>query len=121
MPESEPDRLKLYTQFDDEVRSAVEKSITNLLGSQVLNSLYGFLTQYHDVSKNDVPYRLEPLFSTLESTFGFNGSRTISRVIAREVYDNMGLKFVGYPDYRLTDYLNEAKKQLSEERVGTLP
>jgi len=104
--------FNVYRNFNAEVSKAVEKTITNVLGPQVLNSLYGFLIQQHDVAKDELPCRLEPLSDTLEVTFGSKGSRTISRVIAREVYDKMGLKFVEMSDYGLTHYIELARKQL---------
>jgi len=116
MSDNEDGKVKISQEFHAEVRWAIEKSITNLLGQQAFNLLYGFLKRRHDISMEEIPYHVEPLFETLEATLGFEGSRTISRMIAKEVYGKMGLKFVEMPELRLTDYLNEAKRQLTLDR-----
>jgi len=116
MSDNEDGRVRVSEEFHAEVRCAIEKSITNLLGQQALNSIYGFLKRQHDISMEEIPYHVEPLSDTLEATLGFEGSRMISRVIAKEVYNKMGLKFAEMPELALTDYLNEAKKQLTLTR-----
>ena len=116
MSDNQDERGKISEKFHAEVKWAIEKSITNLLGQQAFNLLYGFLKRRHDISMEEIPYHVEPLFDTLEATLGSQGSRKIGTVIAKEVYNKMGLKFVEMPELRLTDYLNEAKRQLTLDR-----
>jgi len=100
------------SEFNDEVKLAIDDTISAVVGRQVLNAVYDHLKEHYDVTESEVPYRLDTLFDTLEGTFGFKGALTISRVIARRVYTRMGLRFIELPNYRVQDYLEQAKKEL---------
>jgi hypothetical protein len=100
-------------EFNDEVKLAIDNAIYTILGPQVLKAIYDSLKEHHDISGQEIPYRLETLFKTLEGTFGYQGTLTLGRVIAKRVYARMGLEFKELPDYKLQDYLDQAKKQLA--------
>lgn len=99
--------------FNDEVKLAIDSVISTVVGRQVLKALYDNLKVHYGITENEVPYRLDTMFATLGGVFGVNGALTLGRLIARRVYDQIGLRFVELPDYRLQDYLEQAKKQLS--------
>lgn len=101
------------TEFNDEVKRAIDDTISTIVGQQVLKALYNHLKEHYDVTADEIPRRLDTLFNALEKTFGFKGALTLSRAIARRAYARMGLRFIELPDYRLQDYLEQAKKQLS--------
>lgn len=103
-----------HKEFNDEVKRAIDDAISTVLGQQVLKALYDHLKGHYDITSDEVSYRLDTLFDTLEKTFGFKGALTLSRVIAKRVYARMGLRFIELPDYRLQDYLEQAKEQLAE-------
>jgi hypothetical protein len=106
-----------FRDFNAEVKMAIDGTIEAVLGPQVLDTLYDALKQHYSIESDEAPYRLDTLFSVLENTFGFQGSRTISRAIARRVYVKMGLKFRELPNYRLQDYLDLAKKELDNQEL----
>ena len=81
------------------------------MGKDVVGSLY---KQSDDIAPDEIPYRTDTLFETLEHTFGVTGARTLSRAIARRLYSQMGIRFIELPNYRLQDYLEQAKKQSSD-------
>jgi hypothetical protein len=101
------------TAFNDDARRAIDDAISSVVGEQVLKAVYDHLKDHYGIADDEVPYRLDTLFDTLEKTFGFKGALTLSRVIARRVYGQMGLRFIELPNYRLQDYLEQAKKQLA--------
>ncbi len=101
------------TEFNNEVKRAIDDTISSVVGQQVLKAVYDHLKDHYGITGDEVPYRLATLFDTLEQTFGFKGALTLSRVIARRVYAKMGLRFIELPNYRLQDYLEQAKKQLA--------
>ena len=86
-------------EFNDEVRLAVDEALHGVLGEKVLKALYDHLIQHYDITANEIPYRLDTLFTILESTFGVKGALTLSRVIAKRVYTKMGLRFIELPNY----------------------
>jgi hypothetical protein len=106
-----------FKEFNAEVKTAIDSTIEAVLGPKVLDTLYDALKQHYSIESDEAPYRLDTLFSVLENTFGFQGSRTISRAIARRVY---GLKFRELPNYRLQDYLDLAKKELDKQDLRPL-
>jgi hypothetical protein len=99
-------------EFNDEVKLVIDDTISTVVGPQVLEAVYDHLKEHYDVTENEIPYRLDTLFNTLEWVFGFKGALTISRVIARRIYVRMGLRFIELPNYRVQDYLEQAKKEL---------
>jgi hypothetical protein len=92
---------------------AIDNAIFTILGRQVLKAIYDSLKEHHDISGEEIPYRLDTVFKMLEGTFGYQGAITLGRVIAKRVYARMGLQFRELPDYELQDYLDQAKKQLT--------
>jgi hypothetical protein len=104
-------------EFNDEVKRAIDGGISDIVGKNVVESLYKHLKEHYDIVPDEIPYRTDTLFETLEHTFGMAGARTLSRAIARRVYAQMGLPFIEPPDYRLQDYLEDAKKQLAKHPV----
>jgi hypothetical protein len=107
-------------EFNDILVESIDETITALLSQEVLNALYVHLEKVHSISKDEVPYRLETLFSTLQKTFGVTGSKTISRAVAKKFYAQLQLPFPdlhGNLDLTLTEYVEEAKIKL-QERVS---
>lgn len=101
------------TEFNDEVKRAIDETISTVLGEQVLKALYEHLKKQYDVTSDEIPYRLDTFSKTLEDTFGVKGALTLSRVIARRVYARIDLQFVELGNYNLQDYLQDAKIDLA--------
>ncbi|MGA3110177.1 MAG: hypothetical protein ABSD99_12140 [Candidatus Bathyarchaeia archaeon] len=104
---------RTHKEFNNEVKLAIDNALYTILGQQVLKAVYESLRVHHGITSDEIPYRLDTLFKTLESTFGYQGAITLGRVIAKRVYARMGLQFRELPDYELQDYLDQAKKQLT--------
>lgn len=100
-------------EFNDALVASIDETITTLLSPQVVDALYSHLERYHSISRDEIPYRLETLYSTLEKTFGTAGSKTISRAIARKFYQKLGLTFADNPGRTLVQYVEEAKVRLN--------
>jgi len=99
-------------EFNEEVKRAIDGALFSLVGQGVLQSLYKHLEEHYDITPNEVPYRLDTLFKTLEHVFGVTGARTIGKAIARRLYFRFNLKFVDAQNSSLQDYLQQAKKEL---------
>jgi len=89
-----------------------------IVGEQVLAALYKHLKDHYDITSDEIPYRLDTFFGTLEETFGVKGAGTLSRAIAKHVYLRFNLEFVDKENYKLQNYLEDAKKELS--RISTV-
>jgi hypothetical protein len=102
-------------EFNDEVKRAIDGTIYGILGEQVLRTLYNYLRTSYDITPDEIPYRLDSLFETLERTFGVAGARTLSREIAKRVYYRYNIDFVTIDGHKLQDYLEHAKRVLSQQ------
>ena len=100
-------------EFNDEVKLAIDDAISAILGQQVLKALYAHLKDHYDITRDEIPYRLDTLFDALENTFGVKGALTLGRVIAKRFYARMNLQFAELGNYKLQDYLEDAKIELA--------
>jgi hypothetical protein len=103
---------QLGREFNDALVESIDETITDLLSRGVVDALYAHLQTNHSISRDEVPYRLDTLFTTLEKIFGVRGSQTITRVIARKFYLKLGLEFTDYRTRTLLEYFDEAKVKL---------
>jgi hypothetical protein len=106
--------------FNDALVEFIDETITELLSRTVVDALYTHLETFHLISRNELPNRLETLFSALEKIFGTRGSQTITKAIARKFYLKLGLGFTNNPTHTLVEYVDEAKMklQISQSRVS---
>jgi hypothetical protein len=102
------------TEFSDEVRRAIDDAIRGIVGVNVLQSLHKHLKNRYDITPEEIPYRLDTLFQTLEYTFGVAGAGTLAKAIANRIYLKYNLQFPETHGYTLQEYLEQAKKQLAE-------
>jgi len=109
---SEKWREHVTKEFNRGVKYAFDSAIFGIVGQDVLRSLYQHLKEHYDITPDEIPYRTETVFDTLEHTFGVTGARTLSRAIAKRLYYRLNLQFVETENYRLQDYLEQAKKEL---------
>ena len=76
-----------------------------MVGASVLSSLYDALENYYSITRDELPYRLETLYSVLESVFGVKSAHTIEKRIVRRLYDILELPFTNVVGYTLEDYV----------------
>jgi hypothetical protein len=105
-------RAEQSREFNDALVESIDETITDLLSREVVDALYVHLQTVHSISRDEVPYRLETLFSTLEKTFGLPGSKTICKAVARKFYAKLGLPFIDYPGRTLLEHIEAAKVKL---------
>ncbi len=101
--------------FNEILVRCLEDALTEVLGRTVANAMFVQMWEHYDITREEVPYRLETFFSILEGAFGYKGSRVLSRAIARKLYASLSIEFVETPEKRLTDYVEEAKKMLANK------
>jgi putative aminopeptidase FrvX len=78
----------------------------------VVDALYAHLETFHSISRDELPNRLDVLFSALEKIFGVRGSQTITKAIAKKFYLKLGLEFTDNPSRTLVEYVDQAKIKL---------
>ena len=104
--------------FDRKLRAAIDETIVDVLGGRVLGALHEHLTKNYDVTLDQIPYRLNTLFETLEVVLGVRGASAMGWMIAKRFYSKIGLRFVRNENYRLDDYFQQAKRTLLHRRSG---
>lgn len=100
--------------FNGTLKKAINETIQSLLGPGVLEALYRVLAEKHSVTTEELPCRMEKLWEVLEQGLGHVSSRTVGRSIAKRFYSELGLQFVPNPEWTLLDYLEEAKRKVTE-------
>lgn len=98
-------------EFNELLCQALDDSISELLGQNVLPSLYAALEKHYSISRDELPYRLETIYSILENVFGVRGSRTIEKHVARRFYKKLDLPFSEVDGYTLKDYVEAVKEK----------
>lgn len=100
--------------FNDALVESIDETITELLSRAVVDALYAHLETFHSISRDELPYRLDALFSALENIFGVRGSQTITKAIAKKFYLKLGLEFTDNPSRTLVEYVDQAKLKLKK-------
>jgi hypothetical protein len=115
MKNTEPNRKarpNLCRDFNEVLVESIDETITALLSRTVVDALYAHLQTNHSVSKDEMPYQLDTLFTTLSEIFGVRSSQTITNAISKKFYLKLGLEFTDHPSRTLLEYVDEAKSRL---------
>ena len=99
-------------EFNELFCQAVDESISEILGANVLPSLYDALEKQHSITRDELPYRLETVYAVLENVIGIRSSRIIENHIIRKFYHTLDLPFDTVDGYTLKDYVEAARKKI---------
>ena len=88
---------------------SVDESLDCVLGEIVRKAVYDTLENHSSIPKNQIPKRLDDFTLGLERAFGVVPSKTIGKVIIKRLYSKLGLEYVERADWRLPDYVREAR------------
>lgn len=113
-PSSEVVLSQMPEEFYSVFAEAADEIITEVLGATVLNSLYSTLANNYDITRDELPYRLDTASSILENVFGVKGARTIGRSIIRRFYSKLDVEFKEDHDHPLEVYMKIAKRELAK-------
>jgi hypothetical protein len=95
-------------KFDSLLINAIDETMADLFGPVVVQSLHEHLLKFHEIRREQVPYRLDTLISALERTFG-TSSKIICKAIARKFYAKLGLAFYDNPGRTLLESVEQAR------------
>ena len=104
-------RGTLRHDFDGLFVKVLDESFTSILGEIPKRTLFSVLETNHAIAANRIPERLDDFTLALETLFGVAPSKAIVRIIAKRLYSKLGLTFIERPDWRLPDYVSEAKSR----------
>jgi len=98
-------------EIDRMLVEALDESFAAILGEIPKKTVYDILEKKHAIAVNRIPERLNEFTTALVTLFGVMASKVIVRIIVKRLYSKLGLTYVERPDWRLPDYVNEAKSR----------
>jgi len=102
---------KFGHDFNRLLVQAIDETLIALFSVQVAERLYAHLQDHYSITKNEIPYRLDTLLSTLQNIFG-PGGRIVGRAMASRFYSHLSLRFEDNATKTLPEYVEEAKAML---------
>ena len=94
-------------EFKQKLLEAVDYGL-NVLGDVVRQAIYERIQKDHDLVRAEIPEQLEPFHKALESILAAS-ARTVEKLIAKNLYQKLGLRFTPRPEWTLVEYVNNAK------------
>jgi hypothetical protein len=79
-----------------------------VLGEIVRQTIYGQIENRHGLKRAEIPERLEAFHTALGSVLGVS-AKTVERLIAKKLYQRLGLNFTPRPEWTLIEYVDHAK------------
>jgi hypothetical protein len=80
-----------------------------VLGEIVRQAIYERIEKDHELKRADIPEQLEAFHKALGSVLGVS-AKTVEKLIAKNLYQKLGLNFTEHVNWTLADYFNHVKK-----------
>lgn len=98
-------------RFDRLLVEALDESFAAILGEIPKKTVYDILEKNHAITRNRIPEKLNEFTVALETVFGAAPSKVLERIVVKELYSKLGLTYIERPDWKLDDYVTEAKSR----------
>lgn len=98
--------------IEEEFRKSLMIAIDNgplVLGENVGHAIYFHVERNHQLRHEEIPDNIESFHKALESLLGA-GAVVFEKLIAKELYSRLGLKFEEHEGWNLVDYVNDSMK-----------
>jgi len=97
-------------RFNEILVKSVDEAVTELLGEKGRSSLYQHLAEHYDVTRDEIPYRLDTLYAAIEQNLGGRASKILDCEIAKFLSRQISVPLPKTRDYVLQTYLLKARK-----------
>jgi len=87
-----------------------------VLGEIVRRTIYERIENDYRLKRADFPEQLEAFHKALQGILGM-GAKTVERLIAKNLYQRLGLNFVVHSDWTVVEYINHARAALDLNRI----
>jgi hypothetical protein len=94
-------------EFREILLEAVDHGLM-VLGEIVRQAIYERIEKDHGLKRAEIPERLEAFHKALESTLRMS-AKTVERLVAKNLYQRLGLNFTPRPEWTLIEYVDHAK------------
>lgn len=79
-------------------------------GEIVRTAIYDRMERSYQLRREETPEKLEAFHRALEDLLG-KSAKVMEKLIAKNLYTRLGLKFVAHENWTLVDYVNHAKER----------
>jgi hypothetical protein len=93
--------------FREALLEAVDYGLM-VLGEIVRQAIYERIEKDHGLKRTEIPERLEAFHKALGSVLGVS-AKTVEKLIAKNLYQRLGLSFTPRPEWTLIEYVDHAK------------
>ena len=100
-------------RFNEVLVKSIDEALTELLGEKGRDHLYQHLAEHYDVTRDEIPYRLDSLHAAIEQTLGDKASRILDLEIAKYLSRQIKVPLPETRDYTLQTYLLKARKLIA--------
>jgi len=101
----------VQSEFKRALREAVDEGLL-VLGESVRQSIYYHVERVHQVKPEQIVDKVEAFHEALRAMFGA-GANIVEKLIIRDLYSTLALKFEEHEGWTLVDYVNDARIQIS--------
>jgi hypothetical protein len=101
-------------QFNEMLVKSIEEAVTELLGEKGLTSLYQHLAEHYDITRDEIPYRLDSLHAAIEQTLGDRASKILDIEIVKYLARQIKVPLPDTRDISLQTYLLRARKHVAQ-------
>ena len=106
-------RTQRELAFDRLLIESVDETLAAVLGEIIREAVYDALKNRFNITMDQVPEKLDDFSLDLEKLMGKVPSRTLRKAIIKRFYAELGLEFVERANWRLPDYVREARTKMS--------
>jgi hypothetical protein len=96
-------------QFNELLIKSIDEAVTELWGEKGRDSLYQHLTEHYDITRDEIPYRLDSLYAAIEQTLGDKAAKILDYEIAKYLSRQISVPLPKTRNYTLQTYLLQAK------------
>ena len=93
---------------------AVEEGLSSL-GDSPKQAIFFHLEASFEISRHNIPANLTEFSKALEKIFG-PGAFYLEKLIAKRLYEKLGLEFEDVENWDFSQYVNNAKERLPPKR-----
>jgi len=95
-------------EFRQNLLEAVDYGLM-VLGERVRQAIYDRIEKSHGLKREEIHEKLDVFHEALASALGV-GARPVERLIARNLYQRLGLNFTSRDNWTIVDYVEHAKR-----------
>lgn len=108
-----------YTGFEILLLGAVDEVLSSL-GDTLEQTIYSHLEKAFNISKLDIPHKIDEFASAIERSFGV-GAKLLEIQIMKRIHEKIGPSFKYSPkrnDLIFTEYVNAARAKFDERNTN---